>query len=231
MIDAVGEWVFSGIDGDKKRQLRWIILFGMMHGCREGEICQLMIDDIGIHAGIPCFRIHSSEERDTRTKTEQSQRLVPIHPMLLKLGFLEYWKDRTNEHEKNPGREPLLFPFLTRAKDGKYTRNFYNAYSKFNASLFAGTKKTFHSFRHRAITALLDKGTSLPLVQGIVGHFEGSDKSVTVRSYYHPQLDAKLKVLKQMPYPENFASRLKMAECLDERIAEQVALLRAIDGF
>lgn len=230
IIDAMGKWSFTGIGGNKKTQLRWIVLFGMMHGCREGEICQLMIDDIGTNAGIPCFRIHFSEERKTRTKTEQSQRLVPIHPILLKLGFLQYWQHRKSECEKHPEQEPLLFPFLTRTKDGKYTRNFYNAYSKFNANLFADTKKTFHSFRHRAITVLLDQGASLPLVQGIVGHFEGSDKSVTVRSYYHPQLEAKLQVLKLMPYPENLASRLKMCESSDKQIAEQITSLQVIEG-
>ena len=82
----------------------------------------------------------------------------------------------------------------------------------------------------RKMVVLLDQGASLPLVQGIVGHFEGSDKSVTVRSYYHPQLEAKLQVLKLMPYPENLASRLKMCESSDKQIAEQITSLQVIEG-
>lgn len=53
------------------------------------EICQLYIDDIKISKGIWYFHIND-ERDDQHIKNPQSNRIVPIHPVLIDLGILEY---------------------------------------------------------------------------------------------------------------------------------------------
>ena len=77
-------------------------------------------------------------------KNRSSQRDVPLHPELIRCGFLEYVENR----RKKPGDR--LFPELDRGSDGKWS----SAYSKWMGRYLRETigitdsRKVFHSFRH-----------------------------------------------------------------------------------
>jgi hypothetical protein len=66
---------------------------------RLNEICQLNNEDICIIDNISCFTITidaSGKGDDKRLKTKNSERLVPVHPMLIEIGFLDFVRKRQN---------------------------------------------------------------------------------------------------------------------------------------
>lgn len=66
----------------------WLPLLGLSHGNRLEEFAQLVLDDIYQEDGFRCLNIN--DEGDKQVKNDQSIRLVPMHPELVRLGFLEY---------------------------------------------------------------------------------------------------------------------------------------------
>ena len=80
----------------------WIPLIGLFAGLRLNEACQLDVADIRIVDGIACFFITAAAdgpETDKRLKTVSSERLVPIHPELLALGFMAFVAQRAKAGE------------------------------------------------------------------------------------------------------------------------------------
>ena len=69
-----------------KDSLFWVFLIGWYMLLRLSEACGLSIDDIDLEA--PSIIIRTTDLR--RVKTHSSARRVPIHPELLRLGFIEY---------------------------------------------------------------------------------------------------------------------------------------------
>ena len=68
--------------------LFWIPILGMFQGMRIDEICQLYVSDVVVVEGTPCISIN--READKKLKNDASERIIPIHGMLIRLGFMEY---------------------------------------------------------------------------------------------------------------------------------------------
>jgi integrase len=62
----------------------------MLHytGARRDEICGLGVDDVHCDAAIPYIEVRASGIR--RIKNDHSERKIPIHPEVLRLGFAKY---------------------------------------------------------------------------------------------------------------------------------------------
>ncbi|SMQ95917.1 phage-related integrase [Xanthomonas fragariae] len=73
---------------------RWASLLGLYTGARASEVGQLLIKDVFEEDGIPCIRI-SDEGEHQKVKTEVSLRTVPLHPDLLKMGFLAWVQSKS----------------------------------------------------------------------------------------------------------------------------------------
>lgn len=73
----------------------WLPHIGLFTGARVNEVCQLnpQLDIIEID-GVRCFNMTEETEGDERirkrVKNATSKRYVPIHPTLIKLGFMDY---------------------------------------------------------------------------------------------------------------------------------------------
>lgn len=119
----------------------WFPLIALFSGLRLNEIAQLYLTDIVELEGIWTFDINANAE-DKRLKNPTSKRLVPVHPQLLALGFLEFFED-----VKKQGKT-RLFSQLTYV-EGSYgrqpSRNFASYLTKIGIT---EAKKVFHSFRH-----------------------------------------------------------------------------------
>lgn len=87
---------FKAFDGRWKgfdlRWRYWMFLVCLYQGCRVGEAAQLHHDDILFYEDIPCISITDGFEK--RVKNRESKRLIPVHPFLVKQGFLDYLMDR-----------------------------------------------------------------------------------------------------------------------------------------
>lgn len=151
---------------DPRPHKYWLPLLGLYTGARLSELCQLYLDDILNMQGLDCIHIREGRP-DQSLKTVTSERVLPIHPKLLELGFLDYvTSQRKAGHER-------LFAELTRHSKHGYG----HAPSKWFARLRErlglkgeGVRKDFHSFRHTVADHLKQQGVEEALVAGLLGH-------------------------------------------------------------
>lgn len=134
-------------DGQKgiivKDALYWIPLVGLYSGLRAGEILTLRIMDIRYEGKTAYFDVNSDADGKT-LKTAESQRKVPIHPELIKMGLIEYWKTEQAGSDK----ESYLFKGVPIPKD-RPSNKYSNKFSDILKNIGIKTDKTsFHSFRH-----------------------------------------------------------------------------------
>lgn len=161
----------------------WLPLIALFTGMRLEEIAQLKCRDIKQVDGVWVIDINMADEN--RLKNQSSQRLIPIHTELLKIGLV-------NHAEKtNASGYDRLWPKFRRGKLG----NFSSSYSKW----FGGYKRllgitdpkiTFHSFRHTFIDRLKQSDVSDGKIQELVGH---ANHSITTGRYGKPYRAAALK--------------------------------------
>ena len=130
----------------------WAPLICLLCGMRPEEVLRLLKSDVFERDGILCFRVEQRPE--SGTKTESSERVVPLPETLLRLGFREWWHDSFYR----PG--PLLFPEATTSRrDGKASDN----YGKRRKTLWAHLGITDwnedgYALRHTFLTALNSQG-------------------------------------------------------------------------
>ena len=141
---------FAQIGSEQPRRARfWIPLIALFSGMRQGEICQLLTTDVQEVDGILCFAISAGEADGKHLKTSASARLVPVHPMLIQIGFVTYVSNRRR------AADVRLFPELMPDRYGRYSGKFSVWFARFLASCSADADRTcFHSFRHSFRDAL-----------------------------------------------------------------------------
>jgi integrase len=151
---------------ETKPERFWVPLLGLYTGARLNELCQLHLEDIRVVDGILSIDINSRGEK--MLKNVGSRRIVPVHPVLVALGFTEYVEGLRKKGEKR------LWPAL-RMKRGGFGDDFSKWYGRWNRThITTSKKKVFHSLRANFITALLNAGVDPAIVSALVGHVGGS---------------------------------------------------------
>ena len=167
----------------------WLPLIGLYSGARLEEICQLHVGDIKEVDGVWVFDICEDVER--KLKTRSSERVVPIHPFLIEVGFLKYVDRMQKQNRKK------LFPELNR-HNGKISHGASQWFGKFKRGLgFPERKKVFHSFRHSVISMLRKKRVPDHEVKMLLGHVTGS---ITHDRYGGDEPVALLEVIKELNF-------------------------------
>lgn len=143
----------------------WLPLIALFMGARREEIGQLRvcdvkrvpyIDDAEQRQEVWCIDITDTPDDDAlpnQIKNEASNRLVPLHPKLIELGFIEYV-------EKLPDQAGRVFPDLKPIGIGqKLTDKWGQWFSRYKVACGITDKaKVFHSFRHTWKTHAVDAG-------------------------------------------------------------------------
>ncbi|QHG89029.1 site-specific integrase [Xanthomonas cucurbitae] len=145
---------------------RWASLLGLYTGARASEVGQLLVRDVLEEDGIPCLRI-SDEGEHQKVKTEVSLRTVPLHPELLKMGFLEWVGG------KRKAGETRLFPAAKATAVNGQGNWITKAFSRHLAEVgrdWEPAKRGFHSLRKTFIQELQGAGVVSELRAQIVGH-------------------------------------------------------------
>ena len=167
----------------------WIPLIAMLSGIRLNEACQLYKEDIVEIDAIWCFDINANDDKK-RVKNLGSIRKLPIHPILIQLGFVEYVQGVKSKH---------IWRNLRYDSKNGYGNLFQKWYQRINRNIITkDKKKVFHSFRHAFTNNLKQQGVSGQLIAGIVGHATGS---ITMERYgksYNPQI--MLEALEKLDY-------------------------------
>ncbi len=124
----------------------WIPLIALFSGLRLNEACQLDVADIHHIDGVDCFYVTAGATEignDKRLKTASSERFVPVHPMLIEIGFMDFVSRRREDGDRK------LFADLQRSSTGYYSDPFSKWFRRFLQRAGAARPKTcFHSFRH-----------------------------------------------------------------------------------
>ncbi len=113
----------------------WLPLIALYSGMRLSKIAQLRLADIRTEQGVAFFAVLNTAE--TSTKTPSSERFVPIHRELIRLGLM----DRVAESDAARGAPPLP-EIVARATQGDdYGATFSRWFSRYRFGL-AGTRRS-----------------------------------------------------------------------------------------
>ena len=151
----------------------WIFLCGIFSGMRTNEIAQLRTQDIKKEKNI--WFMYVSESEETRVKTENAIRKVPIHPQLTELGFIDYVG---NVKRKKKDR---IFWELKQERDG-YAGNLSRHYNeRFLRAVGVWEKivKVLYCTRHTFINKLYSEKVDENVIKTLVGH----EKDFTMKHY------------------------------------------------
>lgn len=143
----------------------WIPHMMYYMGTRVAELGQLTVNDVKEVDGVWVVDLNDEGLEGAKLKNEFSRRLVPVHPQLIKAGFLDYVGETANEgHVK-------LWPNLNKTKDGygKAASDWFKRY-RLRAKGITDKRKVTYSFRHTLATRLFDVGVPEVSVNQILGH-------------------------------------------------------------
>lgn len=190
----------------------WVPLIALYSGMRQNEVCQLRVEDIELDNNFHVFRIRHRPELQQTTKSRKS-RTCPVHPMLRRLGFLNYI-----EQQRKAG-EDRLFPKLsyTGAKGwcGK-VRNWWN--ETFQEEMLENRDgKSFHSLRKNFIDWFKQNGVyetahDRAIVQSMIGHEDGDVTAAHYEQEFSPATQLGILIKLNYQFPPQLILHLKNKE-------------------
>jgi len=147
----------------------WLPLLALFTGARLEELGQLNLSNVGQHSTGYWYLEITDIEEDHTVKTPSSRRRVPVHPELIKAGFLRY-RDEILETKVEK-----LFPGLRPDSKGSMTGNWgkwWGRYARKEIGL-QDRLKVFHSFRHTFKDACREAGLGEEIHDALTGHVGG----------------------------------------------------------
>ncbi|MBX3452878.1 MAG: site-specific integrase, partial [Planctomycetaceae bacterium] len=162
----------------------WIPLVGLFGGLRLNEVCQLDVADIKTIEGITCFVVTATSDApltDKRLKTSSSERVVPVHPQLLSLGFVEFVGRRAKAGAVK------LFAEVELGATGYRSTTFSSWFARFLRRSGGYAPRTcFHSFRHTFRDGLREARIDRDIAMTLGGwaHGGGSSGAASVSDAY-----------------------------------------------
>ncbi|WP_461314916.1 DUF6538 domain-containing protein [Bradyrhizobium embrapense] len=156
---------------------KWLPLLGAFTGGRLAELGGLRVSDVTEEDGCALLWIRQDRKAGRRLKTANAERVVPVHPQLIALGFLEH----VAALRRKGGEQAWLFPAVA-PDEGRALAAFSKWYGLYIREQVGITdrRKVFHSFRHAFQDALRRATADEELRDAIAGRSSG--KSVS-RSY------------------------------------------------
>ncbi len=149
----------------------WVPLLGLYTGARQSELCQLRLEDVVKgEDGLTLSVIQDLGDEDddtpeTSVKNLTTQRRIPVHSELIRLGFSDYVEARKRAGDKR------LFPAIPVAPGrpaGEYFSDWFRSYR--NAQGITKRYTDFHAFRHTSRTRLTDAGVEDVVSAALMGH-------------------------------------------------------------
>jgi integrase len=157
----------------------WLPLLALFAGGRRSELAPLRVADVRKDSTSGAVMLTVTEDREAgkSLKTRNSQRAVPVHPELRRLGFLNYVEKVRHKH----GEKAWLFPLVAPDKSGGVAA-WTKWFGRYIRSLgIKDTAKVFHSLRHNFIDALRAGSVDEEMREALAGH--GWWRTSTNRGY------------------------------------------------
>jgi len=163
----------------------WLPLLALFQGARLNELCQLMVSDFRreeyeFDASLRMTWVMNITDQGEgqHLKNTTSQRRIPLHPKLIRFGFIEYLQKQTG---------PRLFPDLHSASfDGSLSAGWSKWFARYldNVVGLKDRKLSFHSFRHTFKEFAHYNNIRKEVSNAIQGHSERDMSSVYGRKLY-----------------------------------------------
>lgn len=183
----------------------WLPIVALYTGARLGELCYLKKEDIINKETHWIINIH---DKHHPVKTETSIREIPIHPDLIKIGFLKY-VDSIQDDE---------FIFYTRDKKPRIAETASRFFTRMKQELGFAEKKTFHSFRHTFANICKQKMLPEIMCKEVLGH---KVKDITF-GHYAKKYESQIlfdEVVSKMEFPIDLPAMLQPWEKIAKKIA------------
>jgi integrase len=154
----------------------WLPVLALFTGARQAELGSLTAANVQTDAetGVALLYFMTERARGKRVKTEASERVVPVHPEVIRLGFLGYVEER----RKADGADGWLFPSVSpdcgRAGVPALSQ-WFGRYLR--AAGVTDKAKVFHSFRHTVKDALRRGRADHEIREALIGHAQASSVS------------------------------------------------------
>ena len=128
---------------------------------------------------IPTITIREDADQGRRLKTAGSARVVPVHPELVRIGFLRF----VEQAKSAGGKGARLFPLLTPGPKGGFGEAWSKWFGRYIRDLGITNKASvFHSFRHGFKDALRAAEVSEDVNDALTGHSGGGSVGRTYGS-------------------------------------------------
>jgi integrase len=156
---------------------RWLPLLALFTGARLGELAQLLVADVRDMHGHPVIVVTKEGDPMKSLKTKTSQRVIPVHPELVKLGFMSFHARAVEAGQERlfPEIQPDKRGFISGMPSGWYRRYVARIGVKQDRSV------NFHSFRHGLTDACRRAGYLDAEFNFLLGHSD--QKTATTRGY------------------------------------------------
>jgi len=155
----------------------WLPLLGLYTGGRLSELCQLKPTNIRQIGGVWAIDINEDDD-DQSVKTVAGIRIIPLHPQLIELGFLEYVEDV----------RPFggtIFPYQKPDRFNHYGKTPGRRFGQYLDSLgISDRQKVFHSFRSTSNDRLKQNGVPEESRCQFIGHEHDTVNSKTYSEEY-----------------------------------------------
>ena len=189
---------------DKQGWRFWLPLLCLFLGLRPNEAAQMHVGDLKctkkgtwyLHVIATADDEAGDPAASVKTlKTATSRRKIPLHPELVKIGFLKFVEQR-----KKSGASPRLFPGL---KADKYGNHASYALKRFRETYLPSAikiepRQSFYSFRHSWRDALRRIDAQPATLQALGGWGQGKLASDAYGDKADP--DYQLKFIKQISF-------------------------------
>lgn len=175
------------------KKISLAVMLALHAGLRVGEVCALRAGDIDILAGT--LSISRSVQRLTlngksqllvqRPKSDSSERIVPLHPELLRL-LRKVTADMPTDAYIMTGK--IGQPADPRACQYQFTMLLKRCSIR---------HRGFHALRHTFATRCIEAGADVKSVSEMLGH---ADIKTTLKLYVHPSLESKRRCIQQINF-------------------------------
>ena len=190
---------------DKSAWRFWLPLICLFMGMRPNEAAQMHVDDLRrTSKGIWYLDIVAAGDEDDNgpsssaktLKTATSRRKIPVHPELIKIGFLQFVHSR-----KKTASGPRLFRHLKPDKYGNHAtyalRRFRDTYLP--SAIEMQPRQSFYSFRHSWRDALRRTDAPPATLQALGAWSQGKLTSDDYGDKSDP--DNQAKFMKEITFP------------------------------
>jgi len=174
----------------------WVPLIMLFSGARPAEIAQLAVSDVRQEHAHWIMHITTEGEGEKSVKTRGSMRVIPVHPELIRLGFIKY-----RDGMEAAGQQ-RLFPHAERNARGQMIADFSREFGRYltRLGLKDGRGLSLYSFRHGTADALRRAGYLDEQFGFILGH---TSATMTGRYGIMPQgmLQQRVELVNAIAYP------------------------------